>query len=45
MPHRLRKDVPVQITWSVPHPEYAGRMLEDIAREWQAASRAPRPSA
>jgi N-acyl-D-amino-acid deacylase len=34
MPHRLRKDVPVQITWSVPHPELAGRMLEDIARQW-----------
>ena len=34
MPHRLRKDVPVQITWSVPHPELAGRMLEDIAKEW-----------
>jgi len=34
MPHRLRKDVPVQITWSVPHPELAGRMLEDIARDW-----------
>ncbi|HEY0185797.1 MAG TPA: D-aminoacylase [Rhodopila sp.] len=44
MPHRLRKDVPVQITWSVPHPELAGRMLDDIAREWnldpkQAAER------
>jgi N-acyl-D-amino-acid deacylase len=35
MPHRLRKDVPVQITWSIPHPEFAGRMLEDIAMEWQ----------
>ncbi len=35
MPNRLRKDVPVQITWSVPHPEYAGRMLADIAMEWQ----------
>ncbi len=35
MPHRLRKDVPVQITWSVPHPEFAGRMLADIAMEWQ----------
>ena len=34
MPHRLRKDVPVQITWSVPHPELAGRMLADIATEW-----------
>ncbi len=40
MPHRLRKDVPVQITWSVPHPEHAGRMLEDIAREWQVEPRA-----
>ena len=40
MPHRLRKDVPVQITWSVPHPEHAGRMLEDIAREWQIEPRA-----
>jgi N-acyl-D-amino-acid deacylase len=32
MPERLRPDVPVQITWSVPHPELAGRMLDDIAR-------------
>jgi N-acyl-D-amino-acid deacylase len=35
MPHRLRADVPVQITWSVPHPEVAGRMLADIATGWQ----------
>lgn len=35
MPNRLRPDVPVQITWSVPHPELAGRMLADIARNWQ----------
>ena len=34
MPHRLRKDVPVQITWSMPHPELAGRMLDDIAKAW-----------
>ena len=34
MPHRLRQDVPVQITWSVPHPELAGRTLADIAMEW-----------
>jgi N-acyl-D-amino-acid deacylase len=34
MPHRLRKDVPVQITWSDPHPEMAGRMLDDIAKAW-----------
>jgi N-acyl-D-amino-acid deacylase len=24
----------MQITWSVPHPEVAGRMLDDIAAEW-----------
>ena len=34
MPDRVRPDVPVQITWSVPHPDCAGRMLDDIAREW-----------
>ncbi len=34
MPHRLRKDIPVQITWSVPHPGLAGRMLADIAQDW-----------
>ncbi len=34
MPERLRQDVPVQITWSVPHPEQAGRDLDDVAREW-----------
>src|SRR5580698_2927244 len=39
MPARLRPDVPVQITWSVPHPELAGRMLKDIAAEWGVAER------
>lgn len=34
IPDRLRPDVPVQVTWSVPHPEVAGRMLDDIAAEW-----------
>ena len=34
MPQRLRQDVPVQITWSVPHPECSGKMLDDIARDW-----------
>jgi N-acyl-D-amino-acid deacylase len=40
MPERLRPDVPVQITWSVPHPELAGRMLDDIARDWDTTTRA-----
>lgn len=31
---RLRDDMPVQIATSVPHPEMAGRMLSDIAKEW-----------
>ena len=44
LPERLRQDVPVQITWSIPHPEMSGRMLDAIAKEWnvndhQAAER------
>jgi N-acyl-D-amino-acid deacylase len=39
MPERLRADVPVQITWSVPHPDVAGRMLDDIARDWNTTPR------
>ena len=34
LPDRVRSDVPVQITWSVPHPECAGRILDDIAKDW-----------
>jgi N-acyl-D-amino-acid deacylase len=34
IPDRLRQDVPVQITWSIPHPEMSGRMLDTIAKEW-----------
>ena len=37
MPDRLRPDVPVQITWSVPHPEcrrtHAGRHREGMERQ------------
>jgi N-acyl-D-amino-acid deacylase len=40
IPERLRQDVPVQITWSVPHPEMSGRMLESIALEWGVSDRA-----
>jgi N-acyl-D-amino-acid deacylase len=41
---KLRPDVPVQVTWSDPHPEMAGKMLDDVAAEWgltplQAAAR------
>ncbi len=34
IPDRLRQDVPVRITWSIPHPEMSGRMLNSIAAEW-----------
>ena len=39
IPDRLRADVPVRLTWSVPHPEQAGRMLDDIARDWNLTPR------
>ena len=34
MPDKLRDDVKVMLTWSIPHPEMAGRYLHDIARGW-----------
>ncbi len=40
MPDKLRQDVKVLITWSVPHPEVAGRDLDDIAHEWGMTRRA-----
>lgn len=32
-----RPDVPVQVTNSLPHPEMTGRMLADIAAEWDVS--------
>ncbi len=34
MPHVLRDDVKVRVTWSVPHPECTGRWLHELAAEW-----------
>ena len=34
MPDRLRDDVKVMITWSIPHPDMAGKYLDEIARGW-----------
>jgi N-acyl-D-amino-acid deacylase len=34
MPERLRDEVRVVVTWSVPHPEMQGRDLADVAAEW-----------
>jgi N-acyl-D-amino-acid deacylase len=40
MPDRVRADVPVRVSWSVPHPEQAGRLLSDIAADWGMEQRA-----
>jgi N-acyl-D-amino-acid deacylase len=40
MPDRLRDDVRVIITWSVPFPEMAGKDLADVARGWNMDQRA-----
>jgi N-acyl-D-amino-acid deacylase len=45
MPDRLRDDVKVMITWSIPHPEMAGKYLHDIARGWNTDIRKAPPSA
>ncbi|MBI4184162.1 MAG: D-aminoacylase [Proteobacteria bacterium] len=31
---RIRMGIPVLVSWSVPHPEAAGRDLDDVAAEW-----------
>lgn len=40
MPDRLRDDLRVIVTWSVPHPEFAGKDLSEIARGWNTDLRA-----
>ena len=39
LPEILRDDFEVRISWSAPHPEAAGRMLSEIAREWGVDNR------
>ena len=34
MPDRLRDDLRVIVTWSIPHPEFAGKDLKEVARGW-----------
>lgn len=34
MPEKLRPDVRVKVSWSVPHPELQGRWLDELARDW-----------
>jgi len=39
MPDRLREDCRVIVTWSVPHPEMAGKDLAEVARGWNTDTR------
>ncbi|MDW8444798.1 MAG: hypothetical protein RML45_11315 [Acetobacteraceae bacterium] len=39
LPEKLREDVRVVVTWSVPHPEMQGRDLDEIARAWGCTRR------
>jgi N-acyl-D-amino-acid deacylase len=33
-PGRAKPGVRIMVTWSTPHPEFAGRMLDEIAASW-----------
>jgi len=35
--NQITSDFDIRITWSVPHPEMAGRILADIAKEWNVS--------
>lgn len=37
-PGRAKPGVPIMVTWSTPHPEFAGRMLEEIAADWRCSA-------
>ena len=39
LPEKLRDDVRVVITWSVPHPQMQGRDLDEIAHDWGCTRR------
>jgi N-acyl-D-amino-acid deacylase len=37
-PGRAKPGVRIMVTWSTPFPDLAGRMLDDIASEWQCST-------
>ena len=39
-PGRATPGVRIMVTWSTPHPDCAGRMLDDIAGAWGCSARA-----
>ena len=38
-PDRAKPGVRIMITWSTPFPEFAGRMLDEVAGEWNCSAR------
>jgi N-acyl-D-amino-acid deacylase len=38
-PGRAQPGVRIMVTWSTPHPEWAGRMLDDVAAAWRCSPR------
>jgi N-acyl-D-amino-acid deacylase len=37
-PGRAKPGVRIMVTWSTPHPEWAGHMLDEVATEWRCAA-------
>jgi N-acyl-D-amino-acid deacylase len=38
-PGRAQHGVRIMVTWSTPHPRFAGKMLDDVAKEWNCNPR------
>src|SRR5262249_58112853 len=38
-PARARPGVRIMVTWSTPYPQFAGRMLDEVAAEWRCDGR------
>ncbi len=39
-PERAKPGVRILVTWSTPHPDAAGRMLDDVAADWGVSNHA-----
>ncbi len=38
-PGRAQPGVRIMVTWSTPHPEFAGKMLDEVAKDWKCDPR------
>jgi N-acyl-D-amino-acid deacylase len=38
-PGRAQPGVRIMVTWSTPHPEFAGKMLDEVAEDWKCDPR------